>query len=87
MFRTRTVQPVGKEQYNAALTEPFRYETCMRRSELKVLRVMNSLSEDEMKVSITTCAPLKKSPNYANEYVSNCKDLYPIFHYLCFPNW
>jgi len=26
---------------------------------------MGLLSEEEMNVSITTCAPLKKSPNYA----------------------
>lgn len=56
-----------KEQYDTALTEPFRYEHLVSHTERNRSEILGILSAEEMNVSITTWAPLKKSPNYRKE--------------------
>ena len=87
MFRTRAVQSVRKEQHDTALTKPFRCESFVRHAGPKRSRMLNLLSAEEMKVSIITCAPLKKSPNFVKGKVSEAESAFDIYTLPALPRW
>lgn len=87
MFRTRAVQTVRKEQHDTALTKPFRCESFVRRAGPTKSRMLNLLSAEEMKVSIITCAPLKKSPNFVKRKVSEVGITFDAYTLPALPRW
>ena len=64
MFRSSTVKPMWEHHDDPALFEPFGCEEHQFEGEQSLETAEYVLSEEEMYVSMITCAPLKKSPNY-----------------------
>lgn len=69
VFRACTIEAVREEHNETTLFQPLRYENRNTDGSMKVATseacsAQDSLSAEDMNVSMMICAPLKKSPNY-----------------------